>query len=107
MILHAWQVAREIGVNAVMVYVDLIQSRENLELFLHKCHCILAVRDKNIFDELKMLNVDSDRVIQVPYMKLSRHSQVKVAAMIALSQGLIHRRPYRLPIRISRIWHSR
>jgi len=30
-----------------------------------------------------------DRVIRVPYMNLSRQSQVKVAAMLALSQGLI------------------
>ncbi|MFO7972494.1 MAG: diadenylate cyclase [Desulfobacterales bacterium] len=42
-------------------------------------------------EELKTLGEDNDRIIQVPYMKLSRHSQVKVAAMLALSQGLIHR----------------
>ena len=91
MIRHAYQVAEEIGANAVLVYVDLIQSRENLEDLLRESHCILAARNKNILEELKTLNGDNDRIIQVPYMKLSRHSQVKVAAMIALSKGLIRR----------------
>jgi DNA integrity scanning protein DisA with diadenylate cyclase activity len=91
MIRHAWQVAEEIGANAVLVYVDLIKSKENLESLLRESHCIPAARDMTILEELKTLNGDNDRIIQVPYMKLSRHSQVKVAAMIALSQGLIHR----------------
>ncbi len=91
MIRHAYQVAEEIGANAVLVYVDLIQSRENLGDLLRESHCVLAARNKNVLDELKTLNGDNDRIIQVPYMKLSRHSQVKVAAMIALSKGLIRR----------------
>lgn len=42
-------------------------------------------------EELKTLSGEDDRVIKVPYLKLRRHSQVKVAAMIALSKGLICR----------------
>ena len=92
MIRHAWQVAEEIEANAVLVYVDVVQSKENLELLLRGNHCILAVRDKSILDEIKSFDGIHERVIRVPYMKLSRHSQVKVAAMIAISKGLIHRK---------------
>ena len=91
MIKHACKIAEEIGVNTVLVYVDLIKSRENLKSLLQECHCILAAREEHVLDELKTLDVNNNRIIQVPYMKLSRHSQVKVAAMLALSQGLIHR----------------
>jgi DNA integrity scanning protein DisA with diadenylate cyclase activity len=91
MIRHARQVAEEIGANAVLVYVDLIKSRANLETLLQESSCILAAGEKHVLDELKALKRDDVRIIQVPNIKLSRHSQVKVAAMIALSQGLIHR----------------
>jgi DNA integrity scanning protein DisA with diadenylate cyclase activity len=91
MIRHAQQVAEEIGANAVLLYVDLIQSRDNLETLLRESHCILAARDRNVLDELETLDGECDRIIKVPYMKLNRHSQVKVAAMIALSKGLIRR----------------
>ncbi|WDN88590.1 hypothetical protein BuS5_01558 [Desulfosarcina sp. BuS5] len=92
MIRHAQQVAEEIGANAVLVYVDEIKSKDNLESLLQESQCILAARDKNVLEELKMLKCDNNRIIQVPYMKLNRHSQVKVAAMIAISQALIHRK---------------
>jgi diadenylate cyclase len=91
MIYHARQVAAEIGADAVLVYVDLIKSRKSLESLLRESHCILAAREKHVMEELKTLGANDDRIIQVPYMKLSRRSQVKVAAMIALSEGLIHR----------------
>lgn len=91
MIRHACQLADEIGANSVLVYVDLIKSEQSIESLLQKDRCILAARDKNILEELKTLNGDNDRIIKVPYMRLSRHSQVKVAVMIALSQGLISR----------------
>ena len=91
MIHHARQVAEEIGANAVLVYVDLIESRKRLESLLRESHCILAAREKHVMEELKTLGANDDRIIEVPYMKLSRRSQVKVAAMIALSKGLIRR----------------
>jgi DNA integrity scanning protein DisA with diadenylate cyclase activity len=91
MIRHARQVADEIGANTVLIYVDLIKSRKNLKTLLKESHCILATRDKHVLDELKTIEGHDDRIIQVPYIKLNRHSQVKVAAMIALSQGLTNR----------------
>lgn len=56
MIPHARQVAKEIKANAVLVYVDVVQSKENLELLLRESHCILAARDKNVLEELKSLD---------------------------------------------------
>ena len=55
MLRHAYQVAGEIGANAVLVYVDEIKSKDNLESLLQESHCILAARDKNVLEELKML----------------------------------------------------
>lgn len=52
--------------------MDLIKSRENLKNLLQKCHCILAAREEHVLDELKTLEVNNNRIIQVPYMKLSR-----------------------------------
>ena len=91
MIRLARQVADEIGANSVLIYVDVIKSRANLKTLLHESHCILAAREKHVLDELKTIEENDNPIIQVPYMKLSRNSQVKVAAMLALSQGLIHR----------------
>lgn len=92
MIRHACKIAEEIDANTVLVYVDLIKSRTNLKDLLLNSNCILAAREKHVLDELKTLEGNNNRIIQVPYMKLSRYSQVKVAAMLALSQGLIHRK---------------
>ena len=91
MIHHARHVAEEIGADALLIYVDVIKSRANLEALLQEQCCILAVRDKDLLEEIKAIEGKNHRIIQVPYMKLSRFAQVKVAAMIALSQGLIHR----------------
>jgi hypothetical protein len=49
-------VAKEIKANAVLVYVDVVQSKEKLELLLRQSHCILAARDKNVLEELKPLD---------------------------------------------------
>jgi DNA integrity scanning protein DisA with diadenylate cyclase activity len=91
LIRHAGEIAKEIGANALLIYVDLIKSRDNLKALLRGSDCILAARGKHTLEELEGLGGSDDRIIEVPYMELNRHSQVKVAAMIALSQGLIHR----------------
>lgn len=91
MIRHAREIAEDIGANAVLVYVDIIKSRENLRDLLKGTHCILAARGKEILEELKTLEDGNDRIIQVPDMELNRYGQIKVAAMIALAQGFIHR----------------
>ncbi|MFO7965776.1 MAG: diadenylate cyclase [Desulfobacterales bacterium] len=91
MIRHGRQIADEIGASAMLIYVDLIRSRKNFEDLLKGCRCILAARGKHVLDELFVMEGTADRIIKVPYMNLNRYAQVKVAAMIALSKGLINR----------------
>lgn len=91
MISHARQIAAEIGANAVLVYVDLIRSKENLKILLEGSHCIMAAREPHVVEELKSLKGNDDRILSVPHLKLNRYSQVKVAAMMAISKGYIHR----------------
>ena len=89
MISHARQIARKIGASAVLVYVDVIKSREQLSTLLKERRCILAARYQEVIDDLAEMEGVEDRIIRVPYINLTRQSQVKVAAMLALSQGLI------------------
>lgn len=66
MIRHVRQVGDEIGANAVLVYVDVIKSRAILKTLLQESHCILAAMEKHVLDELKTLEGNDDRIIQVP-----------------------------------------
>jgi hypothetical protein len=88
MISHARQIARKIGASAVLVYVDVIKSREQLSTLLKERRCILAARNQGVIDVLAEMEGVEDRIIRVPYINLTRQSQVKVAAMLALSPGL-------------------
>jgi len=89
MISHARAIAEEIGATAVMVYVDVIRSRKNLQELIKESRCILAARSQDVIDELMFMETAEDRIVPVPYMDLSRLSQIKVAAILALSKGLI------------------
>ena len=89
MLTHARQIARKIGASAVLVYVDVIKSREQLSTLMKERRCILAARYKEVIDGLTEMEGVEDRIIRVPHINLTRQSQVKVAAMLALSQGLI------------------
>jgi len=91
MICHARQIAEEIGAHALLVYIDVVKSRDNLKTLCQDPRCILAVRGKETWDDLSVLQNGQMKVLQLPDLKLNRHSQMKVAAMIALSQGLIQR----------------
>ncbi len=91
MVCHARQIAEEIGAHALLVYIDVVKSRETLKSLCHDPRCILAVRGKETRNDLSELQQGQTKVLQLPDLKLNRHSQMKVAAMIALSQGLIHR----------------
>ncbi len=90
MIQHARMIAEEICATAVMIYVDVIKSRDKLVSLLKESHCILAARDPEVMEELSDLGECDDRIIPVPYMNLSRNSQIKVAAILALSKGIIN-----------------
>jgi DNA integrity scanning protein DisA with diadenylate cyclase activity len=89
MINHARELAEEIGANAVLAYIDVIKSRENMACMFKESRCILAARDKYVIEDLESMEGVEDRIIRVPYMNLTRTSQVKVAAMLAVSKGLI------------------
>jgi diadenylate cyclase len=89
MISHARQIAHQIGASAVLVYVGIIKSREQLMALLKERRCILAAQHPDVIDDLAAMEGAEDRIIRVPYMNLTRQSQVKVAAMLALSRGMI------------------
>jgi len=89
MIQHATAIAEEINANAVLVYVDVIKSRDNLKKLFESSRCILAARSNTVIEELKKIEGDNNRIIRLPYINLSRYSQVKVAAIVSLSKGLI------------------
>lgn len=89
MINHAKEIAEEIGAAAVLAYVDVLRSKERLKAMIKERRCIMAARTEEVVDELNEMGGPDDRILRVPYMNLTRTSQVKVAAMLALSKGLI------------------
>jgi diadenylate cyclase len=91
MIEHAHEIAKQIGASAVLAYVDVICSKERLKAMIEERRCILAARTQEVLDELNEMGGSEDRILRVPNMDLTRTSQVKVAAMLALSKGLIRR----------------
>lgn len=90
MISHALAMAGEIGATAILVYVDVIKTRKNLDTLIAEERCILASRTEEILVELSEKPGVKNRIIKVPYIDLSRLSQVKVAVVLALSSGMIH-----------------
>ena len=91
MINFAREMAKEIKANAVLAYVDMVGSKENLKSLLKESRCILAVRKQEVVDELIAMDVPDDRIVRVPYINLSRSSRVKVAVLLALSKKLIQK----------------
>ena len=63
MISHARQIARKIGASAVLVYVDVIKSREQLSTLLKERRCILAARYQEVIDDLAEMEGVEDRII--------------------------------------------
>jgi diadenylate cyclase len=89
MIKHAREIAREIGATSVLIYVDLIKSRANLEALITGSRCILAARSPDVIDGLLAMKAPEGRILRVPYIKLTRLSQIKVAVVLALSNQMI------------------
>jgi diadenylate cyclase len=89
MIKHAREIAREIGATGVMVYVDLIKSRKNMETLIKGGRCILATRTQEVIDEIIAMKAPEERILRVPYINLTRLSQIKVAVILALSNRMI------------------
>jgi DNA integrity scanning protein DisA with diadenylate cyclase activity len=89
MIKHAKDIAQEIGATKVLAYIDVIKSPNTLTNLLKESQCILAARSQSVIDTLETIHEEDDRVIRVPHIDLTRLGQLKVAAMLALSKGLI------------------
>jgi DNA integrity scanning protein DisA with diadenylate cyclase activity len=89
MINHGRQIAAEIGATAILVYVDIVKSEQNLEALIRESRCILAARNDEVIAQLKEIKGADDRIVRVPYMDLSRLNQIRIAAILALSNGLI------------------
>jgi hypothetical protein len=89
MINHAGKIADEIKATRILVYVDVIKSARNLKALIKDSRCILAARTEDAIKELLRMEVPEDRIVRVPNMDLTRFSQVKVAALLALSRGML------------------
>jgi diadenylate cyclase len=89
MIKHAREIAREIGATGVLIYVDLIKSRTIMETLIKGSRCILAARNQDVIDDLLAMKAPEGRILRVPYINLTRLSQIKVAAILALSNRMI------------------
>jgi DNA integrity scanning protein DisA with diadenylate cyclase activity len=91
MISHARKLADEIGATAVLVYADVIRSRKSLDVLINDELFILAARTDEAAQDLSEHEGVGNRVVKIPSVELSRLSQIKVATILALSSGLIHR----------------
>jgi diadenylate cyclase len=89
MIKHAREIAREIGATGVLVYVDLIKSRTNMETLIKGGRCIMAARSQEVINDLLAMKAPEKRILRVPYINLTRLSQIKVAVILALSNRMI------------------
>jgi DNA integrity scanning protein DisA with diadenylate cyclase activity len=89
MINHARELAEEVDANAVLVYIDVLKSQKIMLDLIQESRCIFAARSEGVIDDLESMEDAEDRIIRVPYVSLTRLSQVKVATMLALSQGII------------------
>lgn len=87
---HARQISEEIGATKILVYVDAIKSPQQLEALMAERDCVLAARNTSTLEDLQGMKGRENTILEVPYMDLSRASQVKVAALLALTKGLIN-----------------
>lgn len=91
MISHAREIAGEIGAKAILAYIDVIRSREQMKAMIKERQCILAARTDEVVRQLNEMGARKDRILRVPDMNMTRASQVKVAAILALTRKLIQR----------------
>ena len=89
MIANARRIAEEIGARSILVYADVLKSRKNLDTLIADSCFILAARTDETIESLLETEAVGERMVKVPYVDLSRQSQVKVATILAISKGLI------------------
>jgi diadenylate cyclase len=88
---HAIKIAKEISAVAILAYVEKIQFEEHLQALIKERGYILATQTDEMIDELKTLGASRNRILRIPHMNMTRGSQIKVMAVLALSKGLIRR----------------
>lgn len=84
---HATALADECGAAAVMVYADALPAGEWEPPSASRDPLLLVVRTEK---ELQAAAERGLRCVRVPGVRLTRMGQVKVAVLLALSQGLLH-----------------
>ena len=91
MIRHARQLTTDLEADILLVYVNRHISRERLKTLLEDDRCVLAARGERMLSALNTLKHSRSRIIRLPDFELARRAQIKIAALMAISQGLVHR----------------
>jgi diadenylate cyclase len=88
---HAQLIARDVGAAAILVLADAIDNDELLQLIKTvDFHAILISRHQRLPAASSSLPCHVER-ITVPDVHMTRSGQVKVALLISLAKGLLHR----------------
>lgn len=82
----ARNVAKEAGVRAVFLNADLVSDPVELKGFFGETEIILFTRKRVRAPRMKGI---TEKVIQLPPVALNRISQIKLAALLALSKGYL------------------
>ena len=82
----AIDIAVKAKANALIVCADAMSDYESMREVGRKVKIIFVTRNRVNFDQAKEV---SENVLLIPNVKLTRMGQVKIALLIALSQGLL------------------
>jgi DNA integrity scanning protein DisA with diadenylate cyclase activity/mannitol/fructose-specific phosphotransferase system IIA component (Ntr-type) len=85
---HARRIGREMGVTAIIISTE---SREDLAVLKRlpgRAAFIVATSSRRIFEEAEKL---VRRVVRLPGVPLRRDARIRLAALMALTQGMIQR----------------
>lgn len=82
----AVEIAANVKANALVVGVDALSDQDILKDVAKRTKVILVARNKMTFEQASEV---AKNVLLIPNVKLTRMGQVKIALLVALSQGLI------------------
>ena len=89
LILHAHAIAREVSARAVMLYADVVEAGEVIaDMIRDVGFRIILVSRRTDFEPPEGWG-DLCSVVQVPEVPMTRAGQVKVAALVAMVEGLV------------------
>jgi len=91
LIRHATEIAEEIGAKAILAYTDVIRSKDTIKAMIKERRWILVARTEEAIHELTEMGASQERILRVPHLNMTRISQVKVAAMLAITRKLLQR----------------